>query len=180
MVNGTLARIGVVICVATAPLFNSTVCADEIDEILRIEGAVETARRAPEETAAPAAMAPRSAGSSTGLEQQLSAAKEEIFQLKQLLRAQEERHRKELLFAHYNMGCVYKASRQYDRAEAEFLKALEIEPDDASVHFNLGILYDDDLGKKDKARTHYNRFIELAPNDKDVQQVQEWLALLDG
>ncbi len=177
MVDGTLGRLGIVICLATAPLFVSTVCADEIDEILRIESAVGGSRKAPAAASATVAAAP--VMSTSGASQELSAAREEIFQLKQQLQAQEARHRTELLFAHYNMGCVYKASRNYDRAENEFLKALSINPDDASVHYNLGILYDDDLGKKAKARMHYNRFLELAPNDKDVQQVQEWLALLD-
>ena len=90
----------------------------------------------------------------------------------------EERHQAEMLYAHYNMGCVYKASRQYARAENEFLKALAIDPNDAAAHYNLGILYDDDLEQKDKARHHYQRFLELAPNDGDVATVQEWLAAL--
>ncbi len=78
----------------------------------------------------------------------------------------------------YNIGCVYKATRQYARAEAEFMKALELAPNDPLIHFNLGVLYDDDLGNAAKARTHYERFLELAPDDPDVPKVTQWLSEL--
>ncbi len=78
----------------------------------------------------------------------------------------------------YNLGCVYKVNRQYDRAEREFLRALQFAPDDAASHFNLGILYDDHLEDRAKARKHYERFLELAPDDPDVPRVIQWLKLL--
>ena len=78
----------------------------------------------------------------------------------------------------YNLGCVYKATEQYERAEREFLRALQYAPDDAASHFNLGILYDDHLEDRAKARKHYERFLELAPDDPDVPRVIQWLKLL--
>jgi len=78
----------------------------------------------------------------------------------------------------YNLGCVYKATRQYTRAEREFQRALQLAPDDAAIHFNLGILYDDHLNDRDKARHHYERFLELAPDDPDVPRVIQWLKVL--
>lgn len=75
----------------------------------------------------------------------------------------------------YNLACVYKASRQYEKAEEEFLKALALSPDDPGIHYNLGILYDDNLGDAAKAKVHYETFLELAPRDGDAPRVIQWL-----
>ena len=161
--------------------------ADEIDEILKLERMADqellSGSRvmpvAPEVEEAPAAAAaPVSVVTPRGESADLQQARAEIVRLRQALASQEVRHQLELQRSYYNMGCVYKAARQFDRAEAEFLRALAIKPDDAGVHYNLGILYDDDLHRKDKARFHYQKFLELAPDDRDAASVQEWLTAL--
>lgn len=173
--------------------------ADEIDEILKLErmadqeilGGSRVAPVAPapaaeapamaavaSEPAPVAAPAPAPVVAPRADSAELQQARAEIVRLRQALVAQEVRHQAELQRSYYNMGCVYKAARQFDRAEAEFLRALAIRPDDAGVHYNLGILYDDDLHRKDKARYHYQKFLELAPDDKDAALVQEWLTAL--
>lgn len=108
----------------------------------------------------------------------LSSARAEVARLQEALKDLEEARLEESFLTHYNMGCVYKATRQYRRAEAEFLKGLSINPDDPGIHYNLGILYDDDLNEKDLARKHYERYLELAPYDRDAPKVQEWLSAL--
>jgi tetratricopeptide (TPR) repeat protein len=77
---------------------------------------------------------------------------------------------------HYIIGCVFRSGGQYLKAEQEFLKALAIAPDDADVHYNLGILYEENLKNPKKARKHYERYIELAPSEKDAARVSQWLA----
>ena len=191
-----VSKVRFALCVATTAVFVGELRSDEIDEILNIEKAVESARAPlPESVVAPVPAAPLPAASKPAAAKPMTAAtliasqtprdreifelREENGQLRELLEAQETRHREELFFAHYNMGCVYKASRQYTRAQSEFMKALQIKEDDAAVHYNLGILYDDDLDMADNAGVHYRRFLELATDDGDIHQVQEWLALLD-
>jgi|GEM_PF-2755543 len=105
----------------------------------------------------------------------LAEARAEIGRLKELIRKIWEANRRERVNSHYNMGCVYKACKLYKNAEAEFKKALELDPNDAGTHYNLGVLYDDDLKNPEKARYHYERFLELAPDDKDAARVREWL-----
>ncbi|MDE0839020.1 MAG: hypothetical protein OSB41_08190, partial [Kiritimatiellae bacterium] len=172
-----MSKISLALCVATTALFVGELRSDEIDEILNIEKAVESARApAPKRVVAPAPVAPAPVAPApvaskpvtlkpaaakpaaakpvtaaaliarqTQHDRQIFELREENRQLRELLEAQETRHGEELFFAHYNMGCVYKASRQYTRAQSEFMKAMEIREDDAAVHYNLGILYDDDL-----------------------------------
>jgi tetratricopeptide (TPR) repeat protein len=95
----------------------------------------------------------------------------------ELTKTQESTLRDRLTLA-YNLACIYKAARQYTKAEAEFMKALALDPDDPGVHFNLGILYDDNLDDARKALVHYQRFLELAPHDKDAPKVIEWMSSL--
>jgi len=181
-----LALVGVAWCGMSARAED----ADEIDEILKLErmadqelmGGSRVMPVAPEVEAAPGAAVavaePVPVVSPRGESAELQKARAEIVRLRQALASQELRHQLELQRSYYNMGCVYKAARQFDRAEAEFLRALAIKPDDAGVHYNLGILYDDDLHRKDKARLHYEKFLELAPDDRDAASVQEWLSAL--
>ncbi len=105
----------------------------------------------------------------------LRARDEQIARLQQALEAAEQSNARERFALAYNLGSIYKAARQYDRAETQFLKALAMNADDAALHYNLGILYDDNLGNAKKARRHYERFLELAPRDPDAPNVVKWL-----
>ena len=87
-----------------------------------------------------------------------------------LMRAMGDVRRQKVTLA-YNIGCVYKASKQYSKAEHEFMKALALAPQDPAIHFNLGVLYDDNMSQPDKARLHYQKFLELAPQDDDAPRV---------
>lgn len=113
------------------------------------------------------------------LETELVAARLENTYLRSQLEALRSDKGRELHLAYYNMGCVYRAIKDFKRAEEQFLKALATDPEDPAVHFNLGILYDDDLGDKKRARLHYERFLELAPDDGDVPQVKQWLSMME-
>ena len=100
---------------------------------------------------------------------------QEIARLENALEASEQANARERFALAYNLGTIYKAARQYDRAEEYFLKALDMNADDPALHYNLGILYEDNLKQRRKARNHYERFLELAPNDPDAPKVIEWL-----
>ena len=102
----------------------------------------------------------------------------EVANLKVELGNAQESTRQDRLTLAYNLACIYKAGKQYTKAEVEFMKALELGPDDPGVHYNLGILYDDNLGNAKKALYHYQRFLDLAPHDKDAPNVIEWMSSL--
>jgi len=155
---------------------------EEIDEFLKqedkfgkVEAPAPAAAKAPVTTAAPASELAQALAAKT---QELDASRQEIARLKDVIKRIWEASKAERKSYYYNMGCVHRAYRQYKAAEGEFLKALETDPKDAATHYNLAILYDDDLKDKAKARQHYERFLELAPGDKDAARVREWLATL--
>ncbi len=102
-----------------------------------------------------------------------------VQELQEKLARIERESRQEKVNSYFNMGCVYRDARQFQKAEAAFLKAHALNPDDPGVHYNLGVLYDDQLHNNVRAREHYARFLELAPNDPDAPQVRDWLASIN-
>jgi len=82
---------------------------------------------------------------------------------------------KERLNMHYNLAVAFDMHGMYGDAEREYLKCLKIDPLDAGVHYNLGILYDDKLNQDNKAMIYYKNFLRLRPKGEDAIQVREWL-----
>ena len=81
---------------------------------------------------------------------------------------------------HYKCGLVYQKAGNWNDAEREYLRVLSLVPDSSSVHYNLGILYDDSLNKKKKAIYHYQKYIELCPQAEDVSLVKKWILRAGG
>jgi tetratricopeptide (TPR) repeat protein len=101
--------------------------------------------------------------------------REEVERLTAALDVSQRENEKERFMLAYNSGALFLAAGRYDRAETEFLKALDIRQNDAALHYNMGILYDEHIDRPEKARFHYTRFLELAPSDRDAPIVQQWL-----
>lgn len=60
------------------------------------------------------------------------------------------------------------AIRAYERA-------LKLRPDAADVHYNLGILYEQEVGDARTAIRHYEEYLRLQPHAADSDQVRAWL-----
>jgi tetratricopeptide (TPR) repeat protein len=64
--------------------------------------------------------------------------------------------------AYYNRGLAYQLKKEYDKAIADYTKAIEINPNDAEAYNNRGLAY----GSKkeyDKAIADYTKAIEINP-----------------
>ncbi len=79
-------------------------------------------------------------------------------------------------------GLLYKRADldfrdgQPDLARAALLKALELDPEMPRAHYSLGKIYlSSDTAK---AKQHLQKFIELAPDDPEVQSAKEMLSYL--
>ncbi len=77
---------------------------------------------------------------------------------------------------HYNMGVFYTKNKEYSRATSEFEKAVEINPDDAAAHFNLGYIYAEYMVDRAKAVDNFRHYLRLAKKgDKDVEWVKKYI-----
>lgn len=77
---------------------------------------------------------------------------------------------------HYNLGVFYTKEKEYSRAAAEFEKAIELTPDDAYSHFNLGYIYAEYLVDRQKAIDHFREYLRLAKkDDKDIDWVKNYI-----
>lgn len=80
---------------------------------------------------------------------------------------------------HFNMAAIYTRDGKVRDAEQQYLRALQIDPNDADAHYNLGILYDEELNDPERAAMHYRKYIQLNPNAADVDIVKGWLMNLE-
>ena len=62
---------------------------------------------------------------------------------------------------HYNTGVFYFLHKEYKLAIQEFVKALEVCPDDANTHYNLGFIYAENLVNKPKAIKHFKEYLYI-------------------
>lgn len=65
-------------------------------------------------------------------------------------------------FAWNWLGILYRETGDYARAEQAYRKAIEVKPDDAAAHLNLGILYDAYLGRPAEALAQYREYQRIA------------------
>lgn len=82
---------------------------------------------------------------------------------------------KQLLDMHYNLALAYNKTGMHAQERDEYLACLKIDPRDAYVHYNLAVLYDDNLNNNRKAVYHYQKYLELMPGDEDGARVKEWI-----
>ncbi len=83
---------------------------------------------------------------------------------------------KETAQMHYNLGVFYSRNKEYERALAEFEKAVDIDPYDAYSYFNLGYIYAEYLVDRKKAIEYFRHYLTLAKgDDKDVEWVRKYL-----
>jgi len=66
-----------------------------------------------------------------------------------------------------------------DRAKERFGEVLEIDPNHARCHYYLGLIYMNE-GANEEAKYHFDRFIQLAPDDPDAATAGELLKFLTG
>ena len=69
----------------------------------------------------------------------------------------------------------YYLDGAYKKASSLYEKILILEPNSASATLDLAIIYDDYLGRKDRAVEFYRRYLELEPEAEKKELVEEWM-----
>ena len=66
------------------------------------------------------------------------------------------------------LGIVERKLGKFSEAEAAYLRAISAEPNYAPAHLNLGVLYDLYLAEPQKALEQFERYLEIAGENKQV------------
>ncbi len=72
-----------------------------------------------------------------------------------------------------NLGIIEMKRKNYERAAQYFESVLELDPRYASARLNLGIVYNDYLKEPEKAKKHYELYLEIGGDRSD--EVRQWL-----
>jgi tetratricopeptide (TPR) repeat protein len=75
--------------------------------------------------------------------------------------------------ARFNQAWAYDFYKDYDSAEKEYYKAIEVDPDFHSPYKNLGIMYVNSVRRFDKAIQAWEKYIALEPNDPEIGVIKQ-------
>ncbi|MFH1046511.1 MAG: hypothetical protein V1727_06080 [Candidatus Omnitrophota bacterium] len=79
---------------------------------------------------------------------------------------------------HYNLGVFYTQNKEFKRAGLEFMKAVELRPDDASAHYNLGYIFAEHLMDQPKAVEHFKEYLRITKGkDKDADKAKKYILI---
>ncbi len=77
---------------------------------------------------------------------------------------------------HYNLGVILSRQKDYRRAAVEFRKVIELRPDDADAHYNLGVIYAEHVPNRSKALAYFRKYLALNPRSQDASWVKQYIA----
>ena len=83
----------------------------------------------------------------------------------------------EYVEARASLGCVLVENNELELAQAAFEGALAFHPNYADVHYHLASLLDK-LGDREKAETHWHRFLEFAPESPWADMARDRLEVV--
>jgi tetratricopeptide (TPR) repeat protein len=95
----------------------------------------------------------------------------------QLSEQQKNCHAEQAL-CYYNLGVAYTQTQHYNEALDAYGRSLSFNPNNPEAHYNLGLIYDNIIHDSQKAIFHYRKYLSLAPESLDRQEVQGWIERL--
>ena len=76
------------------------------------------------------------------------------------------------------LGAAYTQAKAYNLAIKAFEKALEQNPKDSQVHYNLGLLYQHYKNDTSKAVYHLKQCLKLNPKAKNKKEIEYLIEVL--
>jgi tetratricopeptide (TPR) repeat protein len=78
--------------------------------------------------------------------------------------------------AKYNLALLYRENKDDTTAIRLLNEVIKSKPDYATAHYALGLIYSDSPTTYGQAKTHYEKFLTLAPNDRSASVIKQWIA----
>ena len=84
------------------------------------------------------------------------------------------------LKAYINLGNAQLLLGKLDQAKATYETALLKHPEVAGIHKNLGIIYSQKNKNPSKAKSHFQEYLRLSPNQPDAAQIQSMIQAIES
>lgn len=91
----------------------------------------------------------------------------------------QENQFKENAKLYQELGTAYVQAKVFDHAIDAYKKSLEIDPYNAEVHYNLGLLYKHYQNNSKKATYHFRQYLKLSPDAKNRKDVEFLIQMLN-
>lgn len=75
----------------------------------------------------------------------------------------------------FRFAVALRRAGRIDEAVREYQEALKLDPTLAEIHYNLAVLYLNELQRNDLGAISFQRFLELDPESDRADQVRAWL-----
>jgi nucleoid-associated protein YgaU len=86
-----------------------------------------------------------------------------------------ERAKKGALY-HYRLAASKYREGDFESAINLYEKALQVDPELADAHLDIGIICDDYLNDNERAVSHYREFLKLKPDSGKAKMIKRWIA----
>jgi tetratricopeptide (TPR) repeat protein len=73
--------------------------------------------------------------------------------------------------AYFNLGVLLVAENQFDQAEEAYQKGLALQPNSIEGQFNIGAFYEFHKEDLQKAKHHYQKYLDLGGTDQRLQEL---------
>jgi tetratricopeptide (TPR) repeat protein len=73
--------------------------------------------------------------------------------------------------AHYNVGNILAARKEWEDAVAQYRKAVAIQPQYLRAHYRLGMALRE-LGRDEEARREFEEVVRISPQSDEAREVQ--------
>lgn len=89
-----------------------------------------------------------------------------------------EATRKKEAALYEELGAVYVQAKLYDNAIDTYVKVVKLDPKNAEVNYNLGLLYKHSQSDNKKALYHFKKYLQLNPKAKNKKEVEYLIKML--
>jgi len=105
--------------------------------------------------------------------------KDENLKLKKKILDMENARKSDVASLYQELGTAYTLAKLFGLAIDAYIKALNLNPDNAEVHYNLGFLYQHSRGNTKKALYHLKKYLRLEPEAKNRKDVKDLIDMLN-
>ena len=88
--------------------------------------------------------------------------------------------KKEKADMYMELGAAYTKAKDFKSAIDAYKEALELNPDNAEAHYNLGLLYQRYQENTKKALYHFQKFLKLNHSPKKEREVKYLIRMLQS